>query len=245
MKKLFVTLAAVSFFLFGANAHAVPTQVISLGDQTVEEVETGYSGDVTKENLEYWFGQNGITNPDGSAIDPEADQLQYELFYTDVARDYRVKFLGIGYASYHSPFGVFTYGGNPSETFDSTLIRFNEPLFVQNEVPADTVYDFSMEAGAYFGFYLISNDKGNHLTSMISANSDGLDHSLFYETNMGYTIAFEDIVGGGDRDYEDLVVNFNPTDGSGFEPVPEPGTILLLGIGLVGLCGVGRKFRSV
>ncbi len=45
-------------------------------------------------------------------------------------------------------------------------------------------------------------------------------------------LLFEDIIGGGDRDYEDLVVNFSPIDDSGFitespsaAPVPEPSTV--------------------
>ena len=51
------------------------------------------------------------------------------------------------------------------------------------------------------------------------------------------------------RDYEDLVVNFNPTDGSGFttdaptpgSPVPEPATIMFFGLGLLAFAGLGRK----
>jgi hypothetical protein len=239
MKILLVPFLTAVFMILGANAHALPTQPIDLGDTTVEQVQIGYSGDATLENLEYWFAQHGITNPDGSAIHPDGDQLQYELFYTDMAREYQVRFLGIGYAGYHSPFGVFTYGGDPFESFDSTLLRFEDPLFVQNEIAPDTDYEFSIDANTYFGFYLNSNNKGKYLTTMIAPNPDGLDHALFYETNLGFTIAFEDILGGGDRDFEDLVVNFNPN------PVPEPGTILLLGLGLIGLAGFRRKSRVV
>ncbi len=71
----------------------------------------------------------------------------------------------------------------------------------------------------------------------------GLDHALFFETNKGYTISFEDIVGGGDADYEDLVVNFSPTDDSGFSPTPEPGTNFLLGIGLLTMATLLKRQR--
>ncbi|MCP4111387.1 MAG: PEP-CTERM sorting domain-containing protein, partial [Desulfobacteraceae bacterium] len=73
----------------------------------------------------------------------------------------------------------------------------------------------------------------------------GLDHALFFETNKGYTISFEDIVGGGDADYEDLVVNFSPSDGTGFaSPTPEPGTNFLLGIGMIAMGTFVKRQRS-
>ncbi|MGE0086610.1 MAG: DUF4114 domain-containing protein [Desulfococcaceae bacterium] len=258
MKKSFVfSLIVLSFFVMGTNADALPTQVLYLGDETVEAVQTGYSG-TNKENLAYWFAQNDITNLDGSAINPVADQLQYELFFTDTAREYEVEFLGIGYAGYHSPFGVFTYNGDISQGFDPEYMTYYDPLFVQNKVQANTVYNFTVAAGTYFGFYLDSDGRGTELTTLVAANPDaasgkidnrdsytsGLDHALFYETNKGYTIAFEDIVGGGDFDFEDLVVNFTPTDGSGFSAVPEPATVMLLGIGLICMGRLPKKIMK-
>ena len=259
MKKNIITLTTVIFivFLLALNANALPTQVVNLGDTTIEEVNIGYSGDYRRESLAYWFDHNGVTNEDGSVIDPVADQLQDELFFTDVTREYEVEFLGIGHAGYRSPFGVFSYSGDPLH-YDASAMTFYDPLFVQNRVQANTKYNFTMEAGSYFGFYLNSNGKGKMLTTLVAANpgvrsrrvkhreqyTSGLDHALFFETNMGYTIAFEDIVGGGDADYEDLVVNFTPTDGSGFQATPEPGTIFLLGLGLIGIAGIGRKKLS-
>jgi hypothetical protein len=52
-----------------------------------------------------------------------------------------------------------------------------------------------------------------------------------------YVIAWEDLSGGGDRDFNDLVVEVNVA------PVPIPAAILLLGSGLVGLAGIRKKFK--
>ena len=227
--------------LVAVNAEALSTISINLGDPTVENVQIGYSGNPNLENLEYWFTQNGVTNPDGTVINPTLNQTQDELFFTDVTRSYQVEFLGIGYASYHSPFGVCSYAGDPYAAFDPTKMTYYKPLFVQNEVAKNTVYDFTITGGSYFGFYLNSNKSGTYLSTMISSNKDKLDHAIFFNTNKGYTITFEDIVGGGDRDYEDLVVNIKPLDGSGFNSVPEPSTMFLFGAGLFLLLGGLRK----
>mgnify|MGYP003565358927 CR=1 FL=1 len=118
----------------------------------------------------------------------------------------------------------------------------------------DTGIDFS---GNNFGFFLDSsaNSGGGLFHSDTSLNGDNLDHLAVYQgtntdmvqmpgyapglwTNNEYILAWEDLLGGGDKDYEDFVVMIESVD-----PIPEPGTLLLIGLGLVALVGLRKRMK--
>lgn len=102
-----------------------------------------------------------------------------------------------------------------------------------------------------FGFYLGTQDEGTFY-SQTSRNADGVDHLYAYRgtgtpfltgplageffSRQDYILAWEDLLGGGDRDYQDFVAVVKD-----ITPVPLPPAVLLLISGLVGLAGVSRR----
>lgn len=179
-------------------------------------------------------------NDSAFLLDPSRLSLRTES-------DIRVYFVGEG-AGYHNTLG-FTLtangqvGGNPTLIFpdaSSPISAYDPaPTAVRTGsmplLPGDFVNLGTASAGSKLDFFLISNgaNGGKSTFGTVAANNpDFINHVVaFAITDSPYLIlGFEDWFGGGDRDFNDVLiaVNIGARNVGSLTGAPEPSLALLL-----------------
>jgi hypothetical protein len=186
--------------LIAALIVMLPTALVSASNQTGTNLSIsttsvmGNSDRSTELTLQEWFELNGF------AINATADELGIETFNPGC---YRISIMA-ELADFASRNNLSWYSA------DTGLAHL---IFSGEDGAGNTV---SFHAAETFGLCLGTPDGelGNGSAPQIfytetSRNSDGFDHALVYanpEHCGGYIIAWEDLWGGGDEDFQDMIL---------------------------------------
>jgi len=175
-------------------ASVVVAVTVVVGVSASTPVPTTSSSMRAGASLQNWFNAHGYD------IDVHTDETGIETFAG--GKNYSVVLLDevtCGYAS-RNIFGWY------STLENTTLIQ----LFAGKDSAGATA-EFSPSTD--FGCYLTSPDGTFYTENELS--SDGFDHAWVFEDpkNPGrYIVAWEDLKGGGDKDYEDMIVSLAPKE---------------------------------
>ena len=153
------------------------------------------------------------------------------------------------------------YVASPGEvklTFISESAKYSNDLFLNSDLTkilnsktntAGEIFSLgSFSEGAELVFKLfVTNTGKSFFNGPAARNADGVIHARYkYGENKQVLVGFEDLWGGGDRDYNDLIFSLSNVyfADNVLQPVPEPETYLLMGLGVLSLGWMRSKRKA-
>ncbi|MBC7786750.1 MAG: DUF4114 domain-containing protein [Methylophilaceae bacterium] len=154
------------------------------------------------------------------------------------------------------PKTLLATGGNVRVTFLSSDADYSSDLFVTGK--SDKIFnnkstffgqtfdlgDFAANTAITFSL-LVNNTGYQFYSGFTSANPDNIVHSAI--SNLGnnvVAISFEDMFGGGDYDYNDVMFTVTNAVSTNVAPVPEPESFAMLIAGLGALLLANRRRKA-
>ncbi|MEI6314237.1 MAG: DUF4114 domain-containing protein [Syntrophus sp. (in: bacteria)] len=195
-------------------------------------------------------------NDTSFALDPQKLSLK-------TASDVRVYFVGEG-AGYSNTLG-FSVSADGKPVGNSKLIlpdtsstvSFYDPKSTVKRttsaplLPGDYVNLGTFNTGSTLDFFLVANGAagGNNVFSTVTAtNPDRINHVVaFAVPNSPYlVIGFEDMYGGGDRDFNDVLfaVDIGAQNVAALSGAPEPALLVVLGVFVPMALWMRRRFAA-
>lgn len=172
-----------------------------------------------------------------------------------------VTFVGEG-AGYMSKFGYFTYDNKGNVLTRGTIFNNASGSGYAGGMttggilkPGDTLDIGTFKAGTNVGFWLQANGfndpKAYTYYSLDALNPDKIRHIAVVEADGHINYGFEDLYGGGDKDYNDLVFRVSATPSSAIDKTkipgnPAPGTAatVIISSGVVGFILLRRRLTA-
>jgi hypothetical protein len=198
------------------------------------------------------LGETRAANDSAMLLDPSKLRLQTDS-------DVRVYFIGEG-AGYHNSLGFNTSGsgvssGNPQLIFPdaSSSVSTYDPASTATQtrslplLPGDFVNLGRMAGGTLLNFFMIANGGRDVYSTDRSVNPDGLNHVVAFAYAIPGSsfliIGFEDLMGGGDNDFNDLIfaVDIGARNIGALTGTPEPSLCVTMGSLLVGTLWLKRR----